>query len=182
MATNQSTNLGAFIETNFIWDVQNIQETDVNSPEFKELLVRLYQNLGKMATILNVKDSGIYDVEEFVNGQLWFANPANNSSTVAVADLRQDMRLVINYAEALPNAGVVDIPHGLSVTAKTTFTRIYAVANDVTNLEYIPIPYASASGTSNIEISVDDENVYITTASNRSTFTITYIVLEYLQS
>ncbi len=178
-----STQFGAFVETNFIWDVQQLESVDVNSDEFKELLVRLYQNLSKMATVLNVKDTGFYQVTEVVNGQLYFSNPANNSSTIANPALRQVMRKVINYTTALPNvAGAIGIPHLINCTAATTFTRIYAVTNDVTNKVYLPLPYASSVANDNIELSVDANNVNITVGKNRATFTITYIVLEYLQS
>ena len=79
-----STQYGAFVPNTFIWDVQQLQQVDLNSPEFKELLVRLYQNLGLMCDVLNIKDTGMYQVTELVNGQLFFSNPANNSSTKPV--------------------------------------------------------------------------------------------------
>ena len=51
---------GAFVPTTFILDVAKIQEVNVNSEEFKELLVRLYQNLNRMSLVLNVKESAYY--------------------------------------------------------------------------------------------------------------------------
>lgn len=177
-----SSQYGAFVNQNYVWDVQQLLEADVNSPEFKELLVRLYQNINNISMVLNVKDTGMYAVNESVNGQLYFSNPANNSSTAANPALRQVYRKVINYTTALPNAGTVAIPHGIVCTAQTTFTRIYAVANDTTGKNYIPIPYASPTLVNNIELKVDATNVTIITGSNRTNFTITYIVLEYLQS
>ncbi len=176
------TQFGAYVETNFIWDVQQLQQTDVNSPEFKELLVRLYQNLGLMAEVINVKDTGLYQVTELVNGQYYFSNPAYNSSTPTQPTLRNVYRKVINYTTALPNTGTATIPHNIVCTAATTFTRIYATASDTTGLNYIPIPYASPTLANNIELRVDGTNVYIITGSNRSNFNITYIVLEYLQN
>ena len=78
-----STQYGAFVPNTFIWDVQQLQQVDLNSPEFKELLVRLYQNLNLMANVINVKETGMYPLEEFNTGNSWFPNPANNSSTDA---------------------------------------------------------------------------------------------------
>jgi len=176
-----STQYGAFVETSFLWDVQQLQSIDVTSPEFKELLVRLYQNLSKMALVLNIKDTGHYQTLETVNGQLYFSNPAYNSSTAITPTLRQVYRKVINYTTALPNAGTATIPHGITCTASTTFTRIYAVANDTTGLNYIPIPYASTVLINNISLTVNATNVVIVTGSNRTNFTKTYIILEYLQ-
>ncbi len=177
-----STQYGAFVPTNYIFDVQQLQSVEVTSPEFKELLVRLYQNINTMALVLNVKDTGMYQVTELVNGQLYFSNPNNNSSTVAAPALRQVYRKVINYTTGLPNTTSVAIPHNIVCTAATTFTRIYATSSDTAGKNYIPIPYASPTLANNIELKVDATNVTIITGSNRSNFTQTYIVLEYLQS
>jgi len=169
---------GAFVPTTFIFDVQQIQSVDVNSPEFKELLVRLYQNINIMANVLNIKDSGFYNTQEFVNGQIFFPNPAFSSATSAVPVFRQVYRTVVNFG-ALPNSATKSVPHLITCTPATTFTRIYATASDTTGLTYIPIPYASTSTI--VELKVDSTNVNITTNANLSNYNITYVVLEYLQ-
>jgi hypothetical protein len=172
---------GSFVPTTQVWDIAQLQETDVTSPEFKELLVRLYQQIGNIAIVLNTKDTGIYAVSEFVNGQVWFNNPAFNSSTQQSSQLRQNLRKVINFG-ALPNAGTKSVPHGITCTPMTTFTRVYATASDTTGFNYIPVPYASSTAANNIELNVNGTNVNIITGSNRSNFNICYVVLEYLQS
>lgn len=180
MAT--SSQFGSFVETNFTWEIQQIQTVEPGSPEFKELLVRLYQNIGKIALTLNIKDTGQYPTSEFVTGKQFFPNPANNSSTAANPALRQVLRKVINYTTALPSTGTATIPHGITCTTATTFTSIKATASDKSGFNYIPIPYASPTLANNIELKLDATNVYIITGSNRSNFTQTYIELEYLQS
>lgn len=177
-----STQYGAFVPNTFIWDLGQLQQVDLNSPEFRELLVRLYQNLGLMCDVLNIKVSGKYPLQEFVNGKLYFPNPSNNSSTAAYPAERQARQTFINWTTPLKNAGVSTIPHGITCTTQTTFTVIYATASDTTGFNYIPIPYASGAAGTDVEISVDATNVYITTSSNRTNFNITYIYLEYLQS
>lgn len=173
---------GAFVNQNYVFDVQSIYQTDVNSPEFKELLVRLYQNVNNISMVVNVKETGLYPLQETINSQLYFSNPAYNSTTSVVPALRQVYRKTFNYTTALPNTGTATIPHGITCTAQTTFTRIYATANDTTGFNYIPLPYASNTAGASIELSVDGTNIYITTGSNRTNFNITYIVLEYLQN
>jgi len=183
MAT--SNQYGSFVPTNFVWDIQQLQQIDVTSPEFKELLVRLYQNINLIALGLNIKDTGLYAISnEVVNGQLWFPNPANTSSTAATPALRQVFRKLVNFG-ALPDTATKSVPHGITcktTTGGTTFTRIYATASDTTNRVYIPIPYASPTLANNIEINVDATNVNITTGSNRSAFNVCYVILEYIQS
>jgi hypothetical protein len=182
MPLQDADQFGAFLQTTQVWDVAQLEEVDVNSKEFKELLVRLYQQINNIVNVLNIKDTGKYDTEEFVNGQVYFSNPSLSSATAQVPEDRQVLRKVIYYDQALPNAGVTTIPHLITCTPATTFTRIYGVANDTAGNNYIPLPYASPTLVNNIELSVDATNVTITTGSNRTNFTITYIVLEFLQT
>jgi hypothetical protein len=181
MPLQDADQYGSFIQTTQVWDIAQLQDTEVTSPQFKELLVRLYQQVGNIAVVLNTKDSGLYQLSEFVDGQLWFSNPALNSSTPQSAQDRQDFRKVINFGP-LPNTGTKSVPHGITCTPMTTFTRIYATASDTTGFNYIPLPYASPTTANNIELNVDATNVNIITGSNRSNFNICYVVLEYLQS
>lgn len=170
---------GLFVPTTNVWDVQQLYEVDVTSPAFIELLVRLYQNINNIATALNIKDSGYYITQEFVNGQLFFPNPLLNSSTAQEAGFRQVWRLVIDFG-ALPNTAAKSVPHNLIINSGVTFTRIYGAASDTTGFNYIPLPYASVSGIDDIQLDVDATNVIITTASNRTNFNVCYVVLEYL--
>src|SRR5690606_40889986 len=64
-------NLGAFVPTTNIWDPSELYTLDIQ-PEFRELLVRLYQNLNNMSLLLNLKDTGYYTLEEFLNSQAFF--------------------------------------------------------------------------------------------------------------
>lgn len=179
--TNPQNQVGAFVPTSFIWDVAQIGEVNVNSPEFKELLVRLYQNVTNIANVLNIKDSGYYNTLEFVTGQLYFPNPANNSTTAQTAEFRQVIRKSVIFG-TLPNAGTKSVAHGITVNAGTTWVNIYATATDPIGLTGIPIPYASPTLINNIEIKVDATNVTIITGSNRTNYTICNVVLEFLQS
>jgi len=176
-----SQTFGFLIPTTNVWDVSEIYQVDVKSDEFKELLVRLYQNLNNMATSVNIRDAGYYDVNELLNGQSYFPNPLLNSATMSAPSFRSVYRKVINWG-ALPNTGTTSVPHGITCSANTSFTRIYGSSTDPVGLNYIPIPYASPTLANNIELKVDATNVTIITGSNRSAFTITYVILEYLQT
>ena len=171
------TDAGLFVPTTNIWDVAELYETDVNSDQFKELLVRLYQNVNNIALSLNIKDSAYYTLNEFVNGQLFF--PASLASNASEPQYRQVYRLVVNFG-ALPNAGTKSVAHGLPVGSTWTFTRIYGCATNPST-EFIPLPYASPTLNQNISLNVDATNVNVTTAINYSAYTTTYIVLEYLK-
>lgn len=174
-------NLGAFVPTTNVWDVAQIYDLDIDNQQLKELLVILYQNINTIALNLNIRDAGYYVESEFINGQAWFPNPALSSTTTASPVLRQVFRLVINFG-ALPNTGTKSVAHGLTITAGYSFTRIYATASDPIGKNYIPIPYASPTDANEIEINVDATNVNITTGSDRTAFTICYVILEYIKS
>lgn len=176
----QLTGTGLFIGTTDVWDTAQIYQANIKDPELELLLVKLYQNLGIMATAVNWKDSGYYFTREFVNGQIFFPNPVNNSSTQTAPAERQVYRQTINFG-ALPNNATKTVAHNIPITATTTFTRIYGAASDTSGNNYIPLPYVDAAG-SNVQLSVNGANVTVTTTSNRTNFTICYVIVEYIQS
>ena len=45
------TSNGAYVVTTNVWDVSQLYSIDVKSPEFQELLVRLYQNVNNIANV-----------------------------------------------------------------------------------------------------------------------------------
>jgi hypothetical protein len=173
--------VGSFVPTtNIFAGEQQIASVEFNTPEFRQLLVNLYQIVGLMATVVNTKDSAWYAQSEFVNGQVWFPNPSLNSTSQLTPTVRQVFRKVINFG-GLPNAGTTSIPHLIPITSAVTFTRIYATASDTAGKNYIPIPYVDPAGT-NIQINVDATNVNITTVDDRTNYTVCYVVLEYIKS
>lgn len=173
--TEQKTNVGFFVPTTNIWDQQLIATIDFNSQEFRDLLIRLYQNINLISLALNAKDTGLYMDQEFVNGQQFF-NPADPNPL----KLRPDFRKLVNFG-TLPNTGTKSVAHGIPIDANYVFTRIYGCASDQTGMTYIPLNYASPTLVNNIELFVDATNVTVITGSNRTNFTICYIIVEYLQ-
>lgn len=164
-------NTGSFVATTNVWDVGQLLEADVNSEEFKLLLVRLYQNINNISLVLNGKETGFHLLEEFVTGQQWFnINNDNNQ-------LRPNYRLVVNTGAL--GAGLNQTPHGLTPTNTWTFTRISGAASDTTTLTYVPLPHANG-GATDIIVTVDATFVNITNNSGAA-FTNSYIILEYLK-
>lgn len=175
-----ANDIGLYIPTTNVWDTGQIQSLEKESPELKELLIRLYQNLNRMALAVNLKESGLFDLNEFVTGEQWFPNPSpSQPSFLSIG--RPIRRTVLNFS-SLPNTASKSLAHGITCTTLTSFTRIYACASKPTAaFSYIPIPFASPVLAENIKIEVDATNVVITTGSDRTAYTICYVVLEYLQ-
>ena len=177
-------NFGAFVPTTNIWDPSEVEETEVTSPAFKELMVRLYQNLGLMSTVLNTKITGYYDTQEFVTGELYFPDPGATSLTNnPTPDYRQVKSKVINFG-ALPN-GTKNVPHGITVTDNTIFVDCYGMATDPVNHISLRISYASPVLADNIEIYTREiatvPNVTVITGNDRTAFTICYVVLKWIE-
>jgi len=165
----------AYIPTNYIWEAANVYDMDVTSDEFKELVVRLYQNLNAVQFGVNARDVGTYDTNEFVCGQLFFPNPTRNANT-SHPDRRQVYRLVVDFG-ALPNSTTKSVAHNLTITGGYSFTRLYGASSDPSNKRYIPIPNANTD----INLEVDATNVKIKTSGTFSSFTTTYVILEYIK-
>lgn len=172
--SDQSINTGLYVPTTNVWETQVLQQTDVNSQEFKRLLVRLYENINRITIALNQKDSALYDLTEFVDGQLFFPLVGNS-----INDRRSNFRKVFNIGALGP--GVTSIAHGLTITTPWSFTRIYGVANNTTTGNYYPLPWVSAAGATNIELRLDNTNIVITNNSGVA-FTVTYVIVEYLKN
>lgn len=182
------TEAGVFLPTTDIFDRAILDQIDVNSQDFRDFLVRLYQATNNIALVTNIKDSGYYIETEFINGQLWFENKslsitASNSKT---PDYRQVFRKVINFG-TLPTGAPAfkNVAHGITFAANgaVRFTRIYGTATNPVTPMAIPIPYSSASAiANNLELFVDATNVRITTGgTNYSAYTACYVVLEYIK-
>jgi hypothetical protein len=174
---NIINDFGLFVPTTTLFDVTQIQEVEVGSEEFKELLVRLYQTVNNIVLAANLKETGYYLTQEFVTGGVYF-NVANNFNLT-----RPVYRMVVNFG-ALPATGTKTVAHNIpNVTNTFSFVKIYGVATDPTSVTFIPIPYSSAASiTDNLELSADATNVYITTGgTDYSAYTTTYVILEYIK-
>lgn len=163
--------VGMFIGTTDVYELQQLADVDVNSEEFRLLLVRLYQNLNNIVLALNLKDTGYYIKQPFVCGQQFFANDSSELNLE-----RMVFRVVVEIG-ALPS-GTITIAHDLTVQSTWTFTRIYGTATDNTDENYYPIPWVGAGGTF-ISLTVNNTDVVINNQSG-VTFNECVVILEYI--
>ena len=145
---------------------------DVSDDQQHNLI--LTDHLKKVNAAVNDKDIAQYVEQEILNGQKFFT--PNESGK-----FRDAFRKVIDFG-GLPNMASTSIPHGITVDANTVFTRIYGVATDPVNFSYLPLPYASPVAGSNIELSLDSTSITITTGNDRSAYTTTYVILEFVKN
>lgn len=164
---------GAYVSTTEIFDPSLIQQMDVQSDEFKEFLNILTRTINDMNLLLNIKDTGYYVLQEFVNSQVYFADPTLSSTTAQAPTLRNVFRKVINFG-TLPNSGTTSVAHGLTIDNNWIFTRMYGCSTNP-GTAFVPIP------NQDIKLSADATNVTITTTAAYAGYTTTYIVLEYIK-
>lgn len=138
----------------------------------EELIIRLNKAYEDIATRLNLKQIGIFDLQEFLTGEQWFTT-GNPQRT------RQTFRHVYSIG-AIPIGATVNTAHGL--TQITAFTHIYGTCiTDV--VDYRPIPYSSVTAANQqIEIRVDATNIIITNGAASKNITSAIVVLEYLKN
>jgi len=164
---NQQQNTGSFIPTTYVWDVSQIASVEVTSPEFKELLIRLYQNVNVIAQALNITDSGYYITDEFNTGIQLF-----NPTTTDPLQNRPVFRKIINTG-TLP-AGIKNVAHTLTITSTWQFVSIRGAATDTAGGNYYPLPYATVS------VVLNNTNVVINNTSG-IVFGSSLVILEYVK-
>ncbi len=169
---DQQINTGSYVPTTNVWDIARLYEVEVNSPEFKELLVRLYQNVNNIAVALNTKVTGYYINQEFVSGKLFYNPNADPNDPLL---LRPGFIKTINTGAL--GAGPTAINHNIAVTATFQWMFIYGAATDTGTLIGYPLPFAGAAG-NNIEVSVTATQILINNNSG-ATFTDSQVTLEY---
>lgn len=170
---DQQFSTGQFVSTTSVFDVGRLYEVEVSSPEFKDLLVRLYQQVNNLSVSSNNKISGYYLQEEFITSANYF-----NPNSPDPLQLRPEFRKTFNIG-ALP-AGVTNFAHNLAITNTWIFTHIYGAASDNVGSNYYPLPFSSAGGAANIELRVDAVNIVITNNSGIN-FTSCIVTLAFLK-
>lgn len=183
MADIQSSQAGWFIATTEIVDPSLLDAQQFTPENWNQFAVKLYQVLNKIVLLANAKDTGLYDLAEFVTSQQWFPNPSvlnANTSSSPLQLYRQTFRKVINFG-ALPNATSKAVAHQIDIPDDATLTRLYAAASDINNQIFVPIPYVSTTGDF-IQLDMDATNITITTTSDWTAYTRTYVVIELLKN
>jgi len=143
---------------------------DFEEKDFHGTLTSTYK---KIANTVNTKTGGLYQPQELSNSEQFFT-PSNPQIQ------RNVYRMTVDFG-SLPNNTTKTVPHGINFTSEFALTKLYGASTDADSLLYIPLPYASASG-SNIELLINASTVTIITNSNRSNFIITYVVIEYCKT
>lgn len=154
-----------------------LPQTYVIPEDPSEKDVKLSQYLNDIATATNTKDSGIYDAIETITGQSFL--PTFSNQTGSNVNYRTVFRLTIDFG-SLPNTGTKSVAHGLTIGSTWSVTKLYGGATNPST-SFIPLPYASPTLANNIELNMDATNVNVITGSNRTAYTRSFIIVEYIK-
>lgn len=152
-------------------------QTSVFFPEeFDEFRVKFLQLYRDISSNVNVRQIGVFDLQEFLTGQRWFT--AGDPQTK-----RQTFRKVITFG-ALAAGSTNTIAHGIS--GVVTFTVITGTAITTTagiggNYQ-VPLPYVSAAANANIDLKADPTNIYLVLGAAGFSLSSGFVILEYLKN
>lgn len=181
MPTNR---IGLFLETTSVLDVNDI---DIKPENFKDFIVKLTHSIGNIQKAVNLKDTGIYSLTEFVCGKTFF--PSNLAPAWASVSQTTQTRQVYRKEFLIALFGGIPIgdstyPHNLNINPPAesiwSMTDIYGTTNDIINRVYYPLPFVGTAGNS-ISIWVDANDIHIDSTAAQPNFQLTYITLEYLK-
>lgn len=177
-------NKGYFLPTTQLVDPSELYKMDVSSQKFKEFIANLYMQMNNMAQQVNSKASGYHNTQEFATGETFFPNSSISSTGNTQTSPRPSFRKTINMLPTgtLPNTGTLSVAHGLTLTASVTGVRLYGVATNAAGTSIIPLPYASPTAASNIELNADGTNINIITGSDRTAYTKCIVTIEFLKN
>lgn len=166
---------GAFLPTTDTFDRAIIDNLKIQE-DLKEFLVMLYQTTNNIALMVNIKESGYYVEEEFVNGKLWYPNKALSSSTAQRPEYRQEFRRVIDFG-ALPAAGAKAVNHNITTDANTRWKNVYATATNTTTFAGITITTSAA-----LSVRATATQVIITTGGvDYSAYNACDVIVEFIR-
>lgn len=151
----------------------NLTESIVLPEDESQFRIKLKDTLQEQARVINKKTNNQFEEIELLNGETYPGiNPQSKNEI---------FRKIINTG-ALPNASTKIIAHGISgINNNWYFVHIYGTAMEPAGVGnrpfYIPLPNSGSSY--QVELMIDNTNINITTITNLSGFTKSFIILEY---
>lgn len=133
----------------------------------------LSEQLRRIAYGVNSREIGFFLNEELLCGQQFIPG-----ITGVNGEFRSIFRMVVVF-DALPNTTTKTVAHNIKVDANFSLMNMYISATDPIGLTGFSLQYWSKAA-SDIVLSYDATNVIVTTGSDYSNFTKSYVVMEYI--
>lgn len=166
---------GPFVSTTSIFDTIDIRTVDINSDQFKQFLVLLYQQVNNHAIQLNSKVHGWYSLQAYSNGRQFPPVVGGNQNRGVGSKM-----IFFGALPAVPGV-TKTVAHNITFNADTRIIWFWCTANNTVAQTAINVPYVDVltAGAQNTQISLDNTNINITSNANMSAFNETYVYIEY---
>ncbi len=152
---------------------------DVAPQTWEEGMPFIVEQLKKLANAINAREIGFFLDQELLSGKSFIPGINIESGGGSSQQFRSVLRKVIDFGP-LPNTGVKSVPHGIFIDANFTLVQLYGAATDPIGLTSISLGHA-AGPPNQVSINLDATNINVNAGSNRSNYTRSFVVIEYLQ-
>lgn len=153
---------------------------DVVPEKWEEARPFLAEILKKITNSLNSKEIGFYLDQELLSGKAFIPGVNIATDGGSSQQFRQVLRKVIDCG-VLPNTTTKTVPHEITVDANFTLVALYGAATDPTNLQAFGMGFPATSLTFVVELFMNATDIVIVTNADRTSFTRSYVVVEYMQ-
>ena len=165
-------------------DSQNLESylpTYDTCPEnWEEARPFFVEQLKAHANSINAKEIGFFLDQELLSGKAFIPGVNIASEGGSSQQFRSILRKVI-VTGTLPNNTTKSVAHGITFDANFSLIDMWLAATDPTNLKAFGLSYWDNTNSSSITVNMDSTNVNIVTKNNYSTYTRSYVVIEYIQ-
>ena len=118
------------------------------------------------AEIATLQAQGAYSTEEVNTGKRWINN-------------KPIYRKVVNFG-TLPNNAHKTVPHGISNVEN--FISVTGWTKNPSDNVNFNLPFVSPGSDYCVSLDISGDNIDVQTARNRTSFTISYVILEYTKT
>lgn len=165
-------------------DSQNLESYvpvyDVVPEKWEDARAFLAEQLKKITNAVNSKEIGFFLDQELLSGKAFIPGVNIATDGGSSQQFRTVLRKVIDFG-ALPNSATKSVPHGIFFDANFTLIDMWISATDSINLLAFTLAYWSNSSPGSIILNMDNTNINVTTTSDYSAYTRSFVVCEYMQ-
>ena len=165
-------------------DSQNLESYvpayDVAPDTWDQAMPFIVEQLKGLANAVNVRTIGFYLDQEVLTGNSFIPGINIASDGGSSQQFRSILRKVIDFG-TLPNAMKKSVPHEITFDGNFSLIQMYLSATDPVNFLAFGLMYWSNSTPGSIILNMDDTNVNVTTTSDYTAYTRSFVVIEYIQ-
>lgn len=152
---------------------------DVIPEKWEDARPFLIETLKRISYAVNVREVGSFLDQEVVTG-MQFIPGVNDSPSTVPSEYRDVLRMVVPLPPLPDSTSLPPVPHNIAYDSNFSLINLWLAASDPVGLTSFSVQYWSVAA-GDIKISLDSENILVSTQSDYSNYTVNYAIIEYLQ-